>query len=205
MTDSAVVYVVDDDSSVRRSLNRLIRSSGYEVKTFEGPKEFLDFNAPEDASCLVLDVRMPGLSGIELQERLADADNDIPVIFLTGHGTVRDGVRAMKNGAFEFLEKPFDDQALINAIDVCIERSKSNIIERQRMNELRLRAGKLTPREEEVFGHVVTGMLNKQIAGKLNISEKTVKVHRARVMEKMQASSLAELVRLAGKLGIPAS
>ncbi len=204
MTDSAVVYVVDDDASIRKSMNRLIRSLGYEVKTFEGAEEFLDMGATNDLSCLVLDIRMPGLSGLELQERLAEAENDIPIIFVTGHGTVQDSVRAIKGGAVELLEKPFDDQALSDAINASIEKAATSKCDREEMMELRDRVSRLTPREYEVFQLVVRGMLNKQIAIKLGISEKTVKVHRARVMEKMQVEFLAQLVRLAARLNVPA-
>jgi len=204
MTDSAVVYVVDDDASILKSMNRLIRSLGYEVKTFEGAEEFLDMGATNDLSCLVLDIRMPGLSGLELQERLAEAENDIPIIFVTGHGTVQDSVRAIKGGAVELLEKPFDDQALSDAINASIEKAATSKCDREEMMELRDRVSRLTPREYEVFQLVVRGMLNKQIAIKLGISEKTVKVHRARVMEKMQVEFLAQLVRLAARLNVPA-
>ena len=204
MTDSAVVYVVDDDASMRKSMNRLIRSLGYQVKTFEGAKEFLDMGATNDLSCLVLDIRMPGLSGLELQERLAEAENDIPIIFVTGHGTVQDSVRALKGGAVELLEKPFDGQALSDAINDSIEKAASSKCDREEMMELRDRVGTLTPREYEVFQLVVRGTLNKQIAIKLGISIKTVKVHRARVMEKMQVKFLAQLVRIATRLNVPA-
>ncbi len=204
MTDSAVVYVVDDDASMRKSMNRLIRSLGYEVKTFEGAEEFLDMGPTNDPSCLVLDIQMPGLSGLELQERLAEAENDIPIIFVTGHGTVRDSVRAIKGGAVELLEKPFDDQALSDAINASIEKAATSKCDREEILELRDRVGRLTPREYEVFQLVVRGMLNKQIAVKLDISIKTVKVHRARVMEKMQVEFLAQLVRLAARLNVPA-
>ena len=204
MTDSAVVYVVDDDASIRKSMNRLIRSLGYEVKTFEGAEEFLDMGATNDLSCLVLDIRMPGLSGLELQERLVEAEDDIPIIFVTGHGTVQDSVRAIKGGAVELLEKPFDDQALSDAINASIEKAASSKCDREEMKELRDRVDTLTPREYEVFQLVVRGMLNKQIAMKLDISIKTVKVHRARVMEKIQVKFLAQLVRLAARLSVPA-
>ncbi len=204
MTDSAVVYVVDDDASMRKSMNRLIRSLGYQVKTFEGAKEFLDMGATNDLSCLVLDIRMPGLSGLELQERLVEAGNDIPIIFVTGHGTVRDSVRALKGGAVELLEKPFDGQALSDAINDSIEKAASSKCDREEMMELRDRVGTLTPREYEVFQLVVRGTLNKQIAIKLGISIKTVKVHRARVMAKIQVKFLAQLVRLAARLDVPA-
>lgn len=204
MTDSTVVYVVDDDASTRKSMNRLIRSCGYEVKTFECAEAFLDMSATQDPSCLVLDIRMPGLSGLELQERLSEIENDIPIIFVTGHGTVRDSVRAIKGGAVEMLEKPFEERALIDAIETSIKRAEDSKSEREEMKALRHRVRTLTPREYEIFEHVVRGMLNKQIARKLGISEKTVKVHRGRVMEKMQVEFLAQLVRMAARLGIPA-
>jgi FixJ family two-component response regulator len=203
MTDEKpVVYVVDDDPAVRRSLVRLLRSVGYTVNSFASPLEFLDFQHPDAPRCLILDVKMPGLSGLELQERLADKEISCPIIFITGHGTVPMSVRAMKAGAVDFLEKPFDSEDLLNAISGAIERDRQARREQKELRRLQKRLETLTPREYEVFGFVVAGMLNKQIAFDLGTSEKTIKVHRARVFEKMGATSLADLVRLAEKLGI---
>jgi FixJ family two-component response regulator len=203
MTDEKpIVYVVDDDPSVRRSLVRLLRSVGYTVNNFASPLEFLDFQHPDAPRCLILDVKMPGLSGLELQERLADQEISCPIIFITGHGTVAMSVRAMKAGAVDFLEKPFDGEDLLKAISRAIERDRQARHQQKELKRLRKRLETLTPREYEVFGFVVAGMLNKQTAFDLGTSEKTVKVHRARVFEKMGATSLADLVRLAEKLGI---
>ena len=203
MTDEKpIVYVVDDDPSVRRSLVRLLRSVGYTVNNFASPLEFLDFQHPDAPRCLILDVKMPGMSGLELQERLADKEISCPIIFITGHGTVPMSVRAMKAGAVDFLEKPFDGEDLLKAISRAIERDRQARHQQKELKRLRKRLETLTPREYEVFGFVVAGMLNKQTAFDLGTSEKTVKVHRARVFEKMGATSLADLVRLAEKLGI---
>jgi len=204
MTDSAMVYVVDDDVSVLVAMKRLVRSLGYEVKTFESAEDFLDMGATSETSCLLLDIRMPGLDGLELQERLAEAGNDIPIIFITGHGTVKDGVRAIKGGAMDLLEKPFNKHDLRDAINASIEKSVSRNRDRDEMKELRTRVSKITPREYEVFEFVVRGMLNKQIAMKMGISIKTVNVHRARVMKKMQVEFFAQLVRTATRLGVSA-
>lgn len=196
------VFVVDDDASVLRSLERLIRSVGLNVETFTSPKEFLAADRPNWPSCLVLDVRMPGMSGLDLQEELIAAGYSMPVIFLTGHGDIPMSVRAMKAGAMDFLQKPFNDQDLLDAIHRAIDKDRRTRQERIELSEIQRRVDSLTPREREVFGLVVKGRLNKQIAYELGLSEKTVKVHRARVMEKMQAESLANLVRWADKVGI---
>ena len=203
MSESTVVYVVDDDPSIRKSMRRLIGSIGYGVETFERADDFLDLEYTNDASCLVLDMQMPGLSGLELQDRLREIRETMPIIFVTGHASVASTVHAMKAGAVELLEKPFDDKALIDAIHSSIEKSKAKTKECRELEELRRREKRLTPREREVFELVVTGLLNKQIARDLKISEKTVKVHRGRVMEKMEVRTLARLVHLAEKLGIP--
>ena len=196
-----LVFVVDDDDSVRRALERLIRSMGLTVETFASASELLRHKPPAGPACVVSDVRMPGLSGLDLQSELAKAGFSMPIIFMTGHGTVPMTVRAMKAGAVDFLQKPVDEQQLLDAIHQALERSGR---ERREMSEnegLRARVGTLTAREREVFDLVVTGMLNKQIAAELSASEKTIKVHRGRVMQKMQADSLADLVRMAERLG----
>ncbi|NLJ27961.1 MAG: response regulator transcription factor [Deltaproteobacteria bacterium] len=198
----SVVYVVDDDPSVLKSLERLLRSEGYDVKTFTSALDFLDFQHPDVPGCLVLDVKMPELGGLELQERLAEKEIAFPIIFITGHGTVPMSVRAMKAGAVDFLEKPFLDKDLLDVVSRAVAADRQAKQEQRELRKLRERLKTLTPREHEVFGLVVTGMLNKQIAYDLGTSEKTIKVHRARIMEKLGAGSLADLVRFAEKLGI---
>jgi FixJ family two-component response regulator len=203
--EKPIVYVVDDDPSVRKALERLLRSAGHDAKTFSSALEFLDFNHPDVPGCLVLDIKMPKLSGLELQERLAEKGISFPIIFVTGHGTVPASVKALKAGAMDFLQKPFEDRELLDAVSRGIEKHRSFRREQKEMKALRARLETLTPREREVFRLVVTGMLNKQVAFDLGTTEKTVKVHRARVMEKMGAQSLADLVRFAEKLGIRSS
>jgi FixJ family two-component response regulator len=203
MIDSeAIVFVVDDDPSVRRSLKRLIRSAGFKVESFASAQEFLDRPRPDIPGCLVLDIHMPGVSGLDLQDELGAAEVNLPVIFLTGYGTVPASVRAMKAGASDFLEKPVDDGALVDAIHQAVERNRRARLEQTEIREIQGRVESLSPREREVLGLLLTGMLNKQIASELGTTEKTIKVHRGRVMEKMQAGSMAELVRLAGKVGL---
>ena len=197
-----VVFVIDDDRSVRDALSSLIRSVGLGVETFGSAQEFLKSKLPDAPCCLVLDVRLPRLSGLDLQKRMVEAGMDIPIIFITGHGDIPMSVRAMKAGAVEFLTKPFRDQDLLDAIEAAIERDRALRKQRADMAELRERYESLTPREREVMGLVVTGLLNKQIAGDLGTSEITIKIHRHQVMEKMGAGSLAELVRMAERLGI---
>lgn len=200
-----VVYVVDDDPSVLKSLERLLRSAEYNVRIFTSPIEFLDFQHPDAPSCLILDVKMPGLDGLELQDVLAKRKITFPIIFISGYGTVPMSVRAMKAGAVDFLQKPFMDGDLLDIV-ACAVRADSKGRQRQKeLGRLQLRIKALTPREDEVFRLVITGMLNKQIAYVLGTSEKTIKVHRARVMEKLGAESLADLVRFAEKLGIGSS
>jgi FixJ family two-component response regulator len=200
----AIVFVIDDDDAIRRSLERLVRTVGLEVVTFESAREFLDLEhgPPDGPACLVLDVRLPGLSGLDLQTKLLEAGFNVPIIFMTGHGTIPMSVRAMKAGAVDFLQKPFDEQELLDAINQALEHDlESRKTESGRL-QLRRRMETLTPRELEVFELVVRGLLNKQIAAELGASEKTIKVHRARVMQKMEADSLADLVRIADKAGI---
>ena len=205
MSDGPIVWVVDDDESVRKALSRLIQSVGLDVETFPSAQAFLARDLSERASCLVLDVRMPGLNGLDLLEELRQAGLDIPVIFITGHGDVPMSVRAMKAGAVDFLEKPFNDQQLLDAIHQAIASDEQVRRERVERAEVQRRLETLTPREGEVLALVVTGLLNKQIGAELGTSEKTIKVHRARVMEKMQADSLPDLVRIAQTVGIPGS
>lgn len=201
----AAVYVVDDDPSVRKALERLLRSADYDAKTFASAPEFLDFTCPDTPGCLILDIKMPELSGLELQDRLSEKGISLPIIFITGHGTVPASVKAFKAGAMDFLQKPFKDAELLDAISRGIEKHRRLRREQKEMNALRTRLETLTPREREVFSLVACGLLNKQVAFDLGITEKTVKVHRARVMQKMGAQSLADLVRFAEKLGIRSS
>jgi FixJ family two-component response regulator len=198
----ALVSVVDDDPSVRRSLARLVKGAGYRVEAFASAHEFLARPPEEGPACLLLDVRMPGLTGLDLQETLAIAAHSTSIIFITGYLDVRASVKAMKGGAVDFLTKPVNDEELLGAIERAVARAGAARLEEDRITEIRERIKTLTPREAEVFALVVTGMLNKQIASDLRVSEKMVKVHRGRVMEKMRARSLAELVRLADEGGV---
>ena len=200
----SAVFLVDDDPSVRKALGRLIRSAGYEVQTFASARDFLDQcrAGEESPGCLVLDVRMPGLSGLDLQRELQSANTLVPIVFITGHGDIPMTVKAMKAGAVDFLPKPVKDKLLLTAIVQALERGAQERAAHDEIDDIRRRLDILTPREREVLQLVVTGMLNKQIAYQLGTVEKTVKVHRARVMEKMEVQSLAELVRLAERVGL---
>jgi FixJ family two-component response regulator len=201
---SATVFLVDDDASVRKALTRLIKSAGYQVQAFASARDFLEHwaTAEDGPACLVLDVRMPGLSGLDLQQELQSANAPLPIIFITGHGDIPMSVKAMKHGAVDFLPKPVKDKALLGAIAQALERAVRERSVHDKLDDIRRRLETLTPREVEVLRLVITGMLNKQIAHQLGTVEKTIKVHRARVMEKMEVQSLAELVRLAERAGI---
>jgi FixJ family two-component response regulator len=198
----AMICVVDDDASMREALQRLLRSVGLQVTTFASAREFLDYRGADVPGCLVLDVRLPGLSGLDLQHELATAQLDLPIIFMTGYGDIPMTVQAMKAGAVEFLTKPFRDQDLLDAIQHALERDRVARAQRLELAELRGRFDALTPRERDVFGLVVTGLQNKQVAAALGTSAMTIKRHRAQVMHKMRVTSLAELVRIADHLGL---
>lgn len=202
MTDTdPIVFIVDDDDSVRKALTRLINSVGLNVETFASAHDFLKRESHNGPACLVLDIRMPGLSGLDLQDELVAAGRTLPIIFVSGHGNIPLSVRAMKAGAVDFIEKPFEDQSLLDAINHSLKKDRQAKLEQAELREIQRRVDSLTPREREVFAHVVSGKLNKQIAFKLGTSERTIKAHRARVMKKMQANTLTDLIRLAEKVG----
>ena len=204
-SDKPVVFIIDDDASVRKALTNLLRSVGLQVESFGSAQAFLSSKRPDGPGCLVLDVRLPGSSGLDLQRQLAEAGIRLPIIFITGHGDIEMSVQAMKAGAVEFLTKPFRDQVLLDAVQHAIERDRAACAQRAALSELRDRDQSLTSREQEILAMVVRGLLNKQIAGELGTTEATVKVHRAKVMHKMKADSLADLIRMAEKLGVSAT
>jgi FixJ family two-component response regulator len=202
--DDPIVYVLDDDYRLREALTSLLLSAGFRVEVFASAAEYLKFKKPDSPACLILDLELPGMSGLDLQREIAGGDAPT-IVFVTGHGDVPSSVRAMKAGAIEFLLKPFDDQELLRAIDAAIAQDREARLKRAEMAELRRRYALLTPREREVLPFVVAGLLNKQTAAELGNSEITIQVHRGQIMRKMAASSLADLVKMAGKLGISLS
>jgi FixJ family two-component response regulator len=202
MSESGTVFIVDDDPSVRRSTERLVRSSGLKAQTFESARQFMEHARIDGPSCLVLDVHLPDLSGLDLQRELARSGVEIPIIFLTGRGSIPMSVRAMKEGAVEFLTKPARSRDMLAAIEAAIERDRASRESRRETEALRERYARLTAREREVLALVIAGRLNKQIAGEMETTERTVKFHRAHVMEKMEAGSVAELVQMAERLGL---
>jgi FixJ family two-component response regulator len=203
--EQSVVFVVDDDPSVREALAGLLRSVGLEVRSFGSAQEFVRSERPDAPGCLVLDVRLPGRSGLDFQRELAESGIHLPIVFITGHGDIPMSVRAIKAGAIEFLTKPFHDQELLDAIQLGIERDRARRRDEAALADLQNRFAALTPREREIMALVVTGRMNKQIAADLEVSEITVKVHRGHVMRKMRAKSLAELVRMADRLDVSAT
>lgn len=202
MISDPTVFIVDDDPSVLKSIARLIHSAGLSAQTFSSPREFLDRQSPDHPGCLVLDISMPGLNGLDLQQALKESGNTLPIVFITGKGDIPTSVRAMKAGALDFLTKPFDDETFLGAVHQAIEKDRLNRQQQLAVEKIKQRLAKLSPREYEVLTHVIAGKLNKQIAADLGTVEKTIKVHRARVMTKMDVQSVAELVRLAEQANI---
>jgi FixJ family two-component response regulator len=202
MTAGPVVFVIDDDDSVRKSLQRLLRASGYTTKAFASAEDFQKSRPGPGSCCAIVDVKLPGLNGLELQHALARSDETLPIIFITGHGDIAMSVKAMKAGAVDFLPKPFSADELLAAVQQALKNSVSGASDQAKLVEVRRRYATLTPRERDVMGGVVAGKLNKQIAAELGSGEKAVKVHRARVMQKMQARSLPDLVRMASRLNL---
>jgi FixJ family two-component response regulator len=201
-SDEPIVYVLDDDARVREALTALLSSLGRRVMVFGDASQYLGFKRPDAPGCLILDLDMPGMTGLELQKELSGTDAP-PIVFLTGHGDIPSSVKAMKAGATEFLSKPFEEEDLVRAVDSAIEVDRVARAKNAELDEIKKRYAKLTQREREVLPHVVSGLLNKQTAGELGTSEITIRIHRGQIMRKMQAESLADLVRLAAKLGIP--
>jgi len=199
-----IVFVIDDDISVREGISDLLRSIGLGVQTFASTQEFVNSKRPEALGCIILDVRLPGRSGLDFQQTLGELGIRLPVIFISAHGDIPISVRAMKSGAIEFLTKPVNEQQLLDAVQACIERDRANRQDSELATELRARFDSLTPREREIMSLVVSGNLNKQIGFQVGLSEMTVKVHRSHVMQKMRAKSLVDLVRMADKLGVSA-
>lgn len=197
------VFIVDDDPLVRKGVTRLLKSAGYFTRSFPSPEEFLSSDHHSDGpACLILDVKMPGLSGLELQDELSKENYKMPIIFITGHGDIPSSVRAMKKGAMDFLSKPFEEKDLFNAISLALEKDSKTRTDLNELEDIKQKLDKLTPREHEILTFVISGALNKQIAHELNITEKTVKAHRANVTTKLGVSSVAELVRLTAKAGV---
>jgi FixJ family two-component response regulator len=200
--DAGVVCVIGDDEDVRKALKRLLRSMGLSVETFSSPQAFLAYPLADRPSCLVLDVQLPGQSGLDLQAALEETELNIPIVFVTGHGNVPTSVRAMKAGGVDFLEKPFEDRDLLDSIHRALDESRARRADRAERAVIRQRIDSLTPREHQVLELLVTGMLNKQVAGELGAAEKTIKVHRGRIMAKMHANSLVDLARMTEKIGV---